>query len=106
MALDEAQERRILIGDPRHHHALADRAAEERLEVPLAERALGAGNRVAVRVGFGMAEHFVHPLDQPIGDDVLEVLGVVVHLVPAHAHHLDQEQFDQAVAAQHRRRQP
>ena len=66
----------------------------------------GPGIGIAVRIGFGMAEHLVHPLDQPVGDDVLEVLGVVVHLVPAHAHHLDQEQFDQAVAAQHRRRQP
>ena len=53
-----------------------------------------------------MAEHLVHSLDQPVRDDVLEVLGVVVHLVPAHAHHLDQEQLHQAVAAQHGRRQP
>ena len=47
------------------------------------------------------SEHLVDPLDQPLRDDVLEVLGFVVHFRPAHAHHLDEEQFDEAVTPQH-----
>ena len=99
------EERRILIGDPGDDDALAHRAAEERLELPFTERPLRPGNRVAVGIGLRVPEHLVHPLDEPVRHHVLEMLGVVVHLVPAHAHHLHQEQLDQPMAAQHRGRQ-
>ena len=59
------------------------------------------GNRIAVRIVRRAAEHLVDPLDQPLGDDVLELLGLVVHLGPAHAHHLHEKQLDEAMAAQH-----
>ena len=49
----------------------------------------------------GMAEHRVDALDQPIGHGVLELFGLVVDFVPAHAHDLDEEQLDEPVPAQH-----
>ena len=99
MALDEAQEHRVLIGHARDHHLDSGRAGEERLEVALEDRPFLAGNRVAVRVGLGMAKHLVDAIEQPIGNNVFEVFGVIVDLVPAHAHDLHQEQFDQAMPA-------
>ena len=65
----------------------------------------GIGNRVAVRIGFRPSEHLVHPIDQPIGDDVLQELGFVVHLVPAEAHDLHQEQLDEPMTPQDERRE-
>ena len=53
----------------------------------------------------GPAEHLVDALDQPVGDGVLEVLGLVVDFGPAHPHHLHQEELDQPVPAQHPRRE-
>ena len=52
-----------------------------------------------------MAQHFVDPLDQPLGDDVLQLLGVVVDLVPAHTHDLHEKEFDQPVSPQDEARQ-
>ena len=63
--------------------------------------AFGVRNRIAVRIVRRTAEHLVDALDQPLGHDVLELLGLVVHFVPAHAHHLDQKQLDEAMAPEH-----
>ncbi len=57
-------------------------------------------NRIAVRIELRAAEHFVDALDQSIRHHVLHLLGIVMDLVPVHAHHLHQEQLDQAMAAQ------
>ena len=38
----------------------------------------------------------VDAIDQAIRHDVLELLGIVVHFRPAHAHHLHQKQLDEA----------
>jgi len=59
-----------------------------------------------MRIDFGTAEHFVHSLDQSVRDDVFELFRLVVHLVPAQAHHLHQKQLDQAMASDYQRRQP
>ena len=104
MALDEAQERRVLIGDARHRDRRVERAGQQRLERAMRELAVGGRNRIAVRIELGPAEHLVDALDQPIRHDVLHLLGVVVDLVPVHAHDLDEEQLDQAMAAQARAR--
>src|SRR5699024_12330314 len=45
--------------------------------------AVGGGDRVAVRIARGMAQVLVHPLDEEVGDGVLEVLGLVMDLVSA-----------------------
>ena len=106
MPLHEPEEFAVLIG----HAADGDR------DVPSghvssvsycgpADAAL-VGNRIAVRVGCGPAEHLVDPFDEPIGHGVLEVLGLVVHLRPAHPHHLHEEQLDQPMAPHHQRRKP
>ena len=65
------------------------------------DRAVGAGNRIAVRIVRRPAEHFVDPLDQPLRDDVFELFGFVVHFGPAHAHHLHEKQLDETVTPEH-----
>ena len=56
---------------------------------------------VAVGAGPGLADHVEHAGLQRRGDAHLEGLGLLVDLVPGHAHHLDQERLDQPVAADH-----
>ena len=62
---------------------------------------MGIGNRIAMRIDFGTAEHLVHSLDQSVRDDVFELFRLVVHLVPAQADHLHQKQLDQTVSPDH-----
>ena len=64
------------------------------------DRAVRVGDRIAVGIVRGATEHLVDPIDQALGHDVFELLGVVVDVRPAHAHDLHQEQLDQAVAPQ------
>ena len=103
VALDEAQELAVLVADAAHDHGLAERAGEQRVVLRLDERAFGSGNRIAVRIRGGPAEHLVDALDQAVRHRVFEVFGLVVDLRPAHAHHLDQEELDQPMASQHAR---
>ncbi len=56
-------------------------------------------------IGRRTAEHFVDPLDQPVGNGVLEMFGLLVNFGPAHPHHLHKEELDQPVAAQDARRE-
>ena len=80
---------------------LADRTGEQAVQLARRDRAVRVGNRVAVRVVRRMTEHLVDPLDQPLGDDVFELLRLVVHFGPAHAHHLHQKELDEPVTPQH-----
>ena len=66
-----------------------------------------------MRICRRMSEHLIHPLDQPIRNDVFELFGFIVNLGPAHAHDLDQEELNKPVPSQDehreflaRRRQP
>jgi hypothetical protein len=54
---------------------------------------------VAVRVDLGASEELEDARLHALGDDVLEALGLLVHLVPAVAEDLDQEHLEQAVMA-------
>jgi len=65
----------------------------------------GIGNRIAVRIDFRESQHFVHPGDEAIRHDMLEVLGLVVHFLPPEAHDPYEKQLDQPVPPQHERRQ-
>ena len=105
VVLHETQKRRILIGDAGDAQRRANGAGEERVELAAGNRPIGIGDRIAVRVVRGMTEHFVDPLDQPFGDDVLELLRFIVDLGPAHTHHLHQKQLHEAMAAQDETRQ-
>ena len=82
-----------------------ERAGQQRLRLLRLHQPFGVGNRIAVRIGLGPSEHLVHAIDQPIGHDVLELLGLVVHLVPRVAHDPHEKQLDQAMTAQHERRE-
>ena len=101
MPLDEAQERRVLIGDTRHGDGCVKRAGQERLERSMGEVPVCVRDGITMRVEGRPSEHVVHAFDQAIGHHMLHLLGIVVDLVPAHAHHLHQEQLDEAVTAQH-----
>jgi len=97
---DEAKERRVLIGDPRHRDAFVDGAGEQRREVVPRHLTIGRRNRIAVGVHLGPAQHFIDPFDEPIRDDVLQLLGFVVHLVPPESHHSNQEELHQPVTTE------
>jgi hypothetical protein len=59
-----------------------------------------------MRIDLGTAEHFVHPVDEAIGDDVLQQLCLVMHFVPAKPHHLHEEQLHETMAPEHERGEP
>ena len=105
VTLDEAQELAVLVAHAPYGDVFAERTGQQRVVLRTAERAFGSGNRVTMRVGRRPAEHLVDALDQPIGDGVFQMFGLVVDLGPAHPHDLHQEQLDQPVAAQHSRRE-
>ena len=100
VALDESQELAVLIAHASHRDVFAERTGQQRLVLRPAERPLGSGNRIAVRVGRRPAEHLVDEFNEPVGDGVLEVLGLVVNFGPAHPHHLHQEELNQSVPAE------
>ena len=54
-----------------------------------------------MRIDIGMAEEGVDPIDQQITDGVLHVLGLVVHLVPAHVERAEQKEFDEPMPPDH-----
>ena len=101
--IEEAEERAVLIDDARHRHRRADRAGHQALRLLRLHLTLGVRDRVAVRIDLGTPEHLVHPVDQPIRDDVLELFGLVVHLVPGVAHDPHEEELHEPVAPQHER---
>ena len=114
VAFDEAQERRILIGDARHASAARRSGTSAGCRGAAATIVpFGGRNGIAVRIVRRPSEHLVDALDQPLRHDVFELLGLVVHLGPAHAHHLHEKQLDEPVTPQHQagqllagRRQP
>jgi hypothetical protein len=63
------------------------------------------GDRIAVRIDRGVAEHLVHALDQAVRHGVLESLRFGVHLAPVHPHHFHEEELDQAVTPDHVKRE-
>ena len=83
--------------------ARVQRTGQQALRVLRLDDPLGVGNRIAVRVDLGTPEHLVHPIDQPLRHDVLELLGLVVDFVPAVPHDLHEEQLDEAVPPEDQR---
>ena len=86
-----------------HSPGSASQSTRRRRDV---ERAVRAGDRVAVRVPARVAQLGGDALDEQVRDGVLEHLGLVVHLVPAVAEHLDEERLDEPVPPDHRERVP
>ena len=73
---------------------------------PLVVRAVPRRDRVAVRVVGRVAERGVDALLEPLGQHVLQQLGLGVHLVPRHAEHLVEERLQQPVAPHDAQRGP
>ena len=69
----------------------------------LGERAVLAGDGVAVRAGERIAELLGEPRLDLRAEHVLELAGLVVHGVPGHVEVVDQEPLAEAVAAHERR---
>ena len=100
-----AQEGRVLIehsGDP---EGVAGVQAAERPAAGRLKRAVGPGDRVAVRVDRRVAEEGVDPVDQVLRDGVLHVLGLLVDRVPGHLQGLRQEEFQQPMPTEDPKRQ-
>ena len=51
-----------------------------------------------MRIGVRMAQEGVDPIDQPIADRVLHVLGLLVDLVPGHLEGLCEEELEEPMA--------
>ncbi len=105
VVLDETQELFVLIDDARDGDGSLERTGEQRLRVLWLHESFGIGNRIAMRIRFRPPKHLVNAFDQPIGDDVLEEFGFVVHLVPRVAHDLHEKEFDQAMTPEDERGQ-
>ncbi len=59
------------------------------------------GNWMPVRVGVGIAQLGGNPVFQPLGDEMLQALGLLMHLVPRIAEKLVQKSLEQPMVAQH-----
>jgi hypothetical protein len=105
VVLDEAQEALVLVDDARNRHARVQRTGEQRLRGLRLDDPFGIGDRVSMRIDLGTAEHLVHPIDQAVGHDMFELLGLIVHFVPPVPHDADEEQFDDAMAPDDKRRE-
>ena len=105
VALDEPEEHLVLIEDARDRHRRMHRTRKQSLHGFPLHDAFRIRNRIAVRIGFGSPEHFVHAVDQAVRYRVLELLRFLVHFVPAVAHHLHEKQLDHAMAADDERRE-
>ena len=64
VVLDEAQEVLVLIDHARHGDRGVERTRQQRLDLLRLDQSFGVGNRIAVRVGLGPAEHRVHAIDE------------------------------------------
>ena len=54
-----------------------------------------------MRIAGGMSQDRIEPLQQPLRDGVLELLGLSMHLIPAEAEPGDQVGLQDAVTADH-----
>ena len=104
VGVEKAQEGGVLIGHATHHQRHVQRTRQQRVQLAMRDGAIGIRNRIAVWVHAWPSQHSVHALNQTLGDCMLELFGLVVHLVPAVAQHPDQEGLHQPVPANHRQR--
>src|SRR5262249_30221569 len=105
VALQKPQEVFVLIEDACDGDAGAQWAGEQRLRPLVLDDSFRVGDWISVRINLGPSQHLVHPIDQAIGYDVLEQLGLVMYLIPPQTHHLDEKQLDKAMTAKDERRQ-
>ena len=104
-AVEVAQHLRVGVGDAGHRAGvavLADRQLPGAAVSGTRPSAAGIGSPCGSRVG--IAELGVDAVQHPVGDRVLEHLGLVVHFVPAVAEFAHQERLHQPVPAHHRQR--
>lgn len=106
VAVEKAQESGVLVGHAPHHQRHVERTGQQRVQLAVRDGAMGIRNRIAVRIHARPAQHGVHALDEPLGDRVFELLGFVVHLVPAHPHDIDEKQLDETVPPYDERGEP
>src|SRR5450759_1714025 len=98
-ALELAEAGSVVVRHSLHDHLRAGAALAQGALAQGPYLAAGARDGVTVRVELGPAEEIEDALLHSLRDHVLEALGLVVHLVPAVAQHLDEEHLQQAVMA-------
>jgi hypothetical protein len=89
------------VGDARDAGGRAGVAVGEGHRRDVDDGAVAGRDRVAVRIVRRLAELRGDSFLEPLGDVVLEALGLGVHLLPRDAEMLDEEELEQPVMAQH-----
>lgn len=100
----ELEELGGLVGDADDAKRLSEDAGREGGVDLGVEFALGAGNRVAVRVAGRVPEEGVEAVEDVVGDGVFELFGLGVDARPVHFEDVDEKGFDEAVASNHAER--
>ena len=94
-----------MVHHPDDPEMLAWLASSQRNPLGLGQRAVGAGDRVAVGVDRRIAQIGIDPIDQSFRGGMLHVLGFFMNLVPRHGERLGQEPLEQAMPADDLHRQ-
>lgn len=102
---EESEELRRLVEHSREAELFAARAFRQAAADRFGQRAVGAGDWVAVRVDAGEAEEGVDLVDEQVAHRVFHVLRLFVNLVPRELERRREEQLDQPMAAHHAQRE-
>lgn len=97
--MDELQELRVLIHNPRDAELPAKVAVGKVLQLCPRQLTLRTGDRIAVRIKLRVAEERVQFLQHLVGQRVLEFLGFLVHFRPVQPERLHQKQFNEPMPA-------
>ena len=101
VAVQVAQQARVLVIDAFEHDCFAGFALAQRHGLRKTNMPRRVRNRVAVRIAGRVPQQGVDAVHHEVGYRVFENLRLVVHAVPGVAERLNEEGFDEAVAANH-----
>lgn len=95
-----------MIRDPHNLERGADWTREQGVGTALCDRPVRVWYRISMRIVGRPSEHLIDPLDQPLRDNVLELLGLFVDFVPLHPDDANEKGLDKPVPPQHQSREP
>jgi hypothetical protein len=86
--LQQVEQVAVLVADVIDLGGIAFPEVCQRAGGKVVDRAVPIGDGMTVRIAARVAEHFFNARLKPLGDVVLQNLGLLVNLVPRKAHHL------------------
>ena len=89
-----------LVLDPAYDNRLTLIALIQGNQVTLGDLAACRRDRVPMRVHFRISEQVVDPLEQAVGNRVLQGFRFLMNLVPLHPQDFYEKQLDQSVSSQ------